>query len=75
MVDISLCANSVCPLRQKCYRFRAIPSEVWQAYSMFKPYKLPDGTFDCDYFWDMTGQEKEYKNKIKHDTNGSENNS
>jgi len=35
MVDISMCANNECELRSTCYRYRAIPSQYRQSYSVF----------------------------------------
>jgi len=34
MADISMCQGGVCPIKEKCYRFTATPSMVWQAYIM-----------------------------------------
>ena len=45
MSDISLCLNTSCPLREVCYRFKAVPSE-YQSYADFKP----DDNGKCDYF-------------------------
>jgi len=36
MPDIAMCANTECPLRNHCYRFRAVPSE-YQSYMAFAP--------------------------------------
>ena len=33
MPDISMCQDHNCPLKEKCYRYRAIPSQ-WQSYSI-----------------------------------------
>lgn len=49
MVDISMCNNSKCPSKDKCYRFRAIPNSR-QSYSEFKPEKGKD---KCDAFWEI----------------------
>ena len=35
MVDISMCRNDKCNKRNKCYRYMAIPSDKWQAYSEY----------------------------------------
>jgi len=45
-MDISMCTNKKCPLKDTCLRFKAIPSFL-QAYSDFK--------FDsgCDYYLEM----------------------
>lgn len=55
MVDVTLCVNNHCPLRDKCYRYRAIPDKYWQSYSKFEPHTntgWKDG-FECDYFWQI----------------------
>ena len=44
MPGISMCKNDNCPLRESCYRFKALPSELWQSYSSWK-YDLK--TKDC----------------------------
>jgi len=36
MPDISMCKNKECPSREKCYRYMAIPSDIWQSYADFK---------------------------------------
>jgi len=46
MVDITLCENEECPIKEKCFRYTAEASSR-QSYACF-PHK--DG--DCDYFWD-----------------------
>jgi hypothetical protein len=45
MTDNAMCQNNECPIRDKCYRYRAIPSN-WQSYSLFT---FQDGK--CDDFW------------------------
>ena len=44
MPDITMCVNETCPLRERCYRFRATPSEM-QSFTKFSP----DGD-KCDHF-------------------------
>lgn len=39
MADISMCDNNKCPLKETCYRFKAIPNPYWQAYANFEPGK------------------------------------
>lgn len=55
MVDVTLCMNNHCPLRDKCYRYRAIPDKYWQSYSKFEPHKSTGwkGGYECDYFWQI----------------------
>lgn len=49
MPDITMCMNASCPMRDRCYRYRAVPDEVWQYWAMFY---LPDfGSLKCDMFW------------------------
>lgn len=49
MPDISMCTGGHCPLRERCYRFKATPSPILQSYFLEPPMN-PDGT--CDYFWE-----------------------
>jgi len=44
MADISKCANTMCPLRKKCYRFTA-KKGMFQSYVDFK---YDNG---CVHFW------------------------
>lgn len=57
MPDITMCVNTECPLRDKCFRYRAKPDE-WQSYSDFKPETGADKDWNfvvkCEYFWDAT---------------------
>jgi len=46
MPDCTLCEGTGCPIKEKCYRYRAIPSEYRQAYFDEVPYK--EGK--CDEF-------------------------
>lgn len=46
MVDITLCANKKCPIRENCYRFKATPNEYRQSYADYDFAK--DGK--CEYF-------------------------
>ena len=50
MPDISMCRNISCTLKEKCYRYTATPSPIWQAYADFSP----DESGNCDDFWDNT---------------------
>ena len=53
MPDISMCTNTDCPSRGKCYRYLARPSDPWQTYSKFE---VTDGADRCDSFWDAKGR-------------------
>ena len=35
MPDISMCLNSLCPSKTKCYRYMAVPNTEWQSFSSF----------------------------------------
>ena len=50
MPDISMCLNNECASRERCYRFKAKPSEYQQAYTEFKP--LP-GRDRCESFMEI----------------------
>lgn len=50
MPDIAMCMNQECPLRERCYRFKAEPNPYRQSYLVdMKP--QADGT--CTHFWGM----------------------
>jgi len=48
MCDISMCLNKSCPMKSKCVRYRAVPSDIRQSYGSFK--YDSDG---CPNFWDV----------------------
>lgn len=48
MADISMCVNDRCEKKDRCYRYKAIPSYS-QSYSDFKECKKPD----YKSFWDI----------------------
>lgn len=51
MPDISMCVNQDCLVKERCYRYRAIPSE-YQSIAFFSP----DNNGMCDYYWSITNQ-------------------
>lgn len=58
MPDITMCCNHECPLREKCYRYRARPDKYWQSYAFYKPENKPfgpvgDTSLECEYFWKL----------------------
>ena len=56
MPDITMCCNCNCPLREKCYRFRAVPDVCWQSFAMFMPKtsaKRMAMVVKCDHFWEV----------------------
>lgn len=55
MPDISMCRNFLCPSKDKCYRFRAVPSEFRQSYAGFK---LEEKEDKCSHFWEITKEDK-----------------
>jgi hypothetical protein len=46
MPDIAMCDGKDCPMKDQCYRFRAIPHEIRQYYFALAP--IRDGK--CDEF-------------------------
>ena len=46
MPDITMCFGDDCPLKEKCFRFRAVPGKM-QYYFNNPPYKENE----CEYFW------------------------
>lgn len=48
MASISMCSNKSCALRERCYRYRAVPDRYDQAYGDF----FPDHDGVCTDFWD-----------------------
>lgn len=69
MPDISMCRNLDCPIRDLCYRYRAIP-DYYQAVADFKF----DKVYLCDAFWPVADRkdlmptkyiDKEIKRSLK----------
>ena len=50
--DITLCVNIECDKRDKCYKYRAIPNEIQQSYSIFDYIK------DKSCFWYINKTDK-----------------
>ena len=64
MPDISMCLGRECRLREKCYRYMAVPAEHWQSYANFDEMVSSDG--ECDAFYEIGGRrtvKKEGKNE------------
>ncbi|RYF12777.1 MAG: hypothetical protein EOO40_00435 [Deltaproteobacteria bacterium] len=51
MSDITMCANTRCTLRGKCYRYLAVPSDFWQSYCNYTPVK-EGSKVTCDHLWE-----------------------
>lgn len=56
MLDMSMCLNKKCPIKEKCYRFMAKPDQ-WQSYTLFSW----EGN-DCEYFIEIERSEIDEKN-------------
>jgi hypothetical protein len=55
MADISKCRGNDCPLRNKCYRYLAIPSR-WQSYFHGES-GLSNDKSKCEYIIEATNDE------------------
>lgn len=49
MADITMCLNSACPVRHKCYRWTA-PQSPYQTVAEFN-FKYENRYVSCEYFW------------------------
>jgi hypothetical protein len=47
MSDVTKCKGFKCPLKENCYRFKAVPNEYRQSYYMNPPYNKVKK--DCQY--------------------------
>jgi hypothetical protein len=54
MPDIAMCKDNLCPIRERCFRFRAKPSEPFQWYDRNLRYGEKTG---CNKYWEIP-QEK-----------------
>jgi len=64
MPDISMCRSERCPIKKKCYRYTATPSDFRQSYSNFSPDASPEME-GCSYFWNNS----KFLNKKQRDEN------
>ena len=64
MPDITMCKDTRCPQNERCYRYIALPNDLWQSYFLSSPKKM-DG---CPEFWPI--ESKEYEDRSRH-RNGS----
>lgn len=60
MPDISMCHGDNCPQKENCYRFMAIPDDLWQSYFVEAPVK-EDG--ECDHYWEIVKLKADKKKK------------
>jgi uncharacterized OB-fold protein len=51
MPDISMCEGKNCPIKENCYRHRAMPTPMRQAYFTTPPYD--HATRTCGMFWQI----------------------
>ena len=58
MPDITMCNGNNCPVKKKCYRYTAKPSE-YQSYFIEAPFK--DGK--CDHYWEIVKPKADKKKK------------
>ncbi len=49
MPDITMCPGNDCPLKETCYRYKAIPSEYSQSYFIDTPYYAGI----CEHYWEI----------------------
>ncbi|MBP6842290.1 MAG: DUF2934 domain-containing protein [Kofleriaceae bacterium] len=50
MPDVTMCPGGACPLRQRCYRYRAVPDGRQDAFGAV-PFDEEAGA--CELFWDV----------------------
>jgi len=53
MPDISMCKNEECIIKDKCYRYTAIPNPYFQTYAGFQPTKGDIGSSYCNHFMEI----------------------
>ena len=49
MPDITMCSGLNCPLKETCYRFKAMTTVYGQSYFS----KPPNKEDECEYYWDV----------------------
>jgi len=53
MPDISMCEGGNCPLKETCYRYKAVPNEYRQSYFETPPFKMIEGEVKCEHYWEI----------------------
>ena len=54
-----MCCNYNCPLKKRCYRYRAVPDQYWQSFAMFRSRTVAKLSgpaqyeTKCDHFWEV----------------------
>ena len=52
MADITMCIGTNCPLKETCYRYRAVKDNYRQSMFVEVPFKItPMNTIECKYYW------------------------
>ncbi len=70
-MDITMCSGQGCPIKEKCYRFTAKPSEFRQSYFLDTPIKIKDGVAKCDHYWGES--QEQIWDSLKNIVNGKSN--
>ncbi len=50
MLDVTMCPGGACPLRQRCFRYRAVPDERQE---WFGAVPFDEEAAACALFWDV----------------------
>ena len=58
MPDITMCPGKDCPLKERCYRFRATPTPWRQSYFVAPPFKETTDGPQCKYFWSFEADDE-----------------
>lgn len=59
MADITMCEGGKCPLKETCYRYKAMPSEYRQAFFIEEPYVETNKGVICNHYWKHEGDSRE----------------
>jgi hypothetical protein len=63
MPDITMCQGGTCPIKEECYRFKAVPSQYRQSYFAVVPYS--EENKHCEYRWSMKPENKKGKENVE----------
>lgn len=56
MADITKCSGTGCPIKDTCYRFRALANDYYQSWFSEEPYNHKAGY--CESYWKIYDQRK-----------------
>lgn len=64
MPDITMCTGTKCPVRERCFRYKAVPDAEWQSFADFS-FTAKKDVKDGRVRWECPAYLPIYKNGTK----------